>query len=307
MSPPKTTCQRGIALARSSPMAITRRPARPDDAAALLDVYTEYDTLELGQPEMELSDIQGWLTIEGNERIVAEHDGRVVGYADVGANGESETVVLPSYAGARQLQRELLDWVVSTGKRRSVGRLEHFAGTSPDGAAALLTDAGFAHARTIWRMARTVTGGLPEPTWPAGVSLRAFDREQDAREVWQVVMTAFAGTFGSHLRPFEEWSTLVLDQGGDVVCAVEDDAVVAVATTDVRQGDGHVGQLAVLPQHRGRGLGLALLQECFRRDAAAGLTSTTLTVDGDNVLARRLYEKAGMAVVAEYRRWERDV
>ena len=288
-------------------MPTTRRPARPDDAAALLDVYREYDTLELGQPEMELSDIEGMLAIDGSERIVAEADGQVVGYADVGASGEAETVVLPAYAGARQLQRELLDWVVATGAERSVGRLEHFAGTSPDGAAALLTDAGFAHARTIWRMARQVTGELAEPTWPTGVRLRRFDRDAHAREVWQVVMTSFAGEFGSHLRPFEEWSTLVLDQGNQVVCAVEDDAVIAVATTDVRQGDGHVGQLAVLPQHRGRGLGLGLLQECLRRDAAAGLTSTTLTVDGDNVLARRLYEKAGMAVVTEYRRWERDV
>lgn len=288
-------------------MPTTRRAARPDDAAALLVLYDAYDTAELGQPEMELSDIEGMLAIEGSERIVAEHDGRVVGYADVGANGEAETVVLPSFDGARELQRELLDWVVSTGTQRSVGRLEHFAGASPDGAAALLSEAGFVHARTIWRMARTIDGGLTEPAWPAGVRLRAFDRAKDAREVWQVVMTAFAGTFGSHLRPFEEWSTLVLDQGGGVVCAVEGDEVVAVATTDVRQGDGHVGQLAVLPQHRGRGLGLALLQECFRRDAAAGLTSTTLTVDGENVLARRLYEKAGMTVVAEYRRWERDV
>lgn len=288
-------------------MATIRRPARPQDAAALLVVYDEYDTAELGQPEMQLSDIVGWLAIDGSERIVAEADGRVVGYADVGANGEAETVVLPSYAGARQLQRELLDWVVTTATAKSVGRIEHFAGTSPDGAAALLADAGFVHARTIWRMSRSVTGELTEPRWPAGVSLRPFERDRDGRAVWQVVMTSFAGTLGSHLRPFEEWSTLVLDQGNQVVCAVEDDALIAVATTDVRQGDGHVGQLAVLPQHRGRGLGLALLQECLRRDAAAGLTSTTLTVDGDNVLARRLYEKAGMAVVTEYRRWERDV
>ncbi|MEO7745932.1 MAG: GNAT family N-acetyltransferase [Actinomycetota bacterium] len=288
-------------------MATTHRPARPDDAAGLLEVYREYDTRELGEPQMELSDIEGMLAIDGSERIVAEHDGQIVGYADVGARGEAETVVLPSYDGERQLQRELLDWVVATGAERSVGRLEHFAGTSADGAAVLLTDAGFTHARTIWRMARPVTGELPEATWPPGVGLRPFDRDRDAREVWQVVMTSFAGEFGSHLRPFEEWSTLVLGQGGDVVSAVEDGAVIAVATTDVRQDAGHVGQLAVLPQHRGRGLGLALLQECFRRDAAAGLTVTTLTVDGGNVLARRLYEKAGMAVVTEYRRWERDV
>lgn len=286
---------------------LTRRPARPDDAAALVEVYNAYDVAELGQPEMDLGDIEGMLAIEGSDRIVAEDDGRVIGYADVGANGEVETVVLPTYAGARDLQRQLLDWVVTRATERQVGRLEHFAGTSPDGAGTLLAGAGFEHARTIWRMARGITGPLDAPVWPAGVSLRPFDRERDDREVWQVVMTSFAGTFGSHPRPFEEWATLVLDQGYDVVCAIANGALIAVATTDVRQGDGHVGQLGVLPEHRGRGLGLALLQECFRRDAAAGLSQTTLTVDGDNAQARRLYEKAGMSVVTEYRRWERDV
>lgn len=225
----------------------------------------------------------------------------------MGANGEVESLVLPSYDGSRELHRSLLDWVVTRATERQIGRLEHFAGTPPEGSAALLSEAGFEHARTIWRMARPLTGELPEPVWPAGVTLRPFDRERDGREVWQVVMTSFAGTFGSHPRPFEEWATLVLDAGCAVICAVENGAVIAVATTDVRQGDGHVGQLGVLPEHRGRGLGLALLQECFRRDAANGLQQTTLTVDGENALARRLYDKAGLSVVTEYRRWERDV
>jgi len=289
-------------------VSITRRPARPDDAAALLELYDAYDAIELGQQEAELGDIVGWLSVEDNERLVVEDDGRIVGYADFSSTGEIETVVLPSYVAAVELQRELLAWVVARATERKVtGRLEHFAGTSPTGVAALLREAGFEHARTVWRMARSIAGELPVPVWPAGVTLRPFDRDRDAREVWQVVMTSFAGTFGSHPRPFAEWSTLVLDQGYDVSCAVADGGLVGVATTSVRQGDGHVGQLAVLPDHRGRGLGLALLQECFRRDAAAGLPATTLTVDGENALARRLYDKAGMSVVTEYRRWERDV
>jgi ribosomal protein S18 acetylase RimI-like enzyme len=54
-------------------------------------------------------------------------------------------------------------------------------------------------------------------------------------------------------------------------------------------------------------VGLALLHEVFRRDGAAGLARTTLTVDGENESANRLYLRAGMRVTAEYRRWERDV
>lgn len=159
----------------------------------------------------------------------------------------------------------------------------------------------------MWRMHRQLAGDLPVPIWPDGVSLRPFDLGRDGREVWQVVMTSFAGTFGSHPRPYDNWVLLALGGGYDVVCAVEDDVIVGVATTGPRGGDGHVGQLGVLPEHRGRGLALALLHECFRRDAATGYAATTLTVDGENSSARRLYEKAGMRVTKEYRRWERDV
>lgn len=286
---------------------LTRRPAVPADAETLLEIYVAYDTLEFGQPEMELDDLEGMLALPDSDHVIVADDGRVVGFADVSRNGEVETLVDPAYDGAEQVQRDLLAWVVEQSTARGVGRIEHFAGAAPERAGALLSEAGFEHVRTIWRMGRAVTGELPEPQWPAGVQLREFDRERDAREVWQVVMTSFAGTYGSHERPFEEWSTLVLDHGYTVLCAVEHGAMVAVATRGTRNGDGHVGQLAVLPEQRGRGLAVALLLESFRRDAAAGHSRTTLTVDGENDRARRLYEGVGMTVEAEYRRWERDV
>src|SRR4051812_17054206 len=285
---------------------MTRRPATLADARRLADIYAAYDTIELGQPEMELADLEVMLAVD-SERIAVEVEDRIVGFAELADNGEAETLVDPSYDGALDLQRELLAWLVQRATERGIARLEHWAGTSPDGAARLLTETGFEHVRTMWRMGRSINGDLPTPVWPDGVALRTFERERDAREVWQVVMTCFAGAFGSHQRSLEEWSTFVLDRGYDVVCAVDNDVIIGVATTGDRTGDGHVGQLAVLPEHRGRGLGLALLQECFRRDAAAGYRATTLTVDGENDKAKRLYENAGMRVQTEYRRWERDV
>ena len=287
-------------------MATTRRTATLDDTAALLGMYEAFDAIEFGAPEIELDDITDMLTREDGEHVLVEDSGRVIGYADITAGGEVETLVDPRYDGARDLHRELLAWVVERGTERGLGRLEHWAGTAADGAAPVLAEAGFAHARTLWRMTRTVDGAVPEPVWPAGVELRAFDRERDAREVWQVVQTSFDGTFGSHRRSFEEWSSMVLDRYVPL-CAVEAGAIVGVATTSVRSEAGHVGQLAVLPGQRGRGIALALLLECFRRDTERDLPATRLTVDGENASARRLYEKAGMSVAGEYRRWERDV
>jgi ribosomal protein S18 acetylase RimI-like enzyme len=291
-----------------SPLVHTlQRAATAADAAAIARIYTSYDTVELGAPETDLDDVETMLGLEGSDQVVVEAAGDVVGFGEVGRSGEVETIVEPSYAAADDVHRDLLRWVVGRAAERGIGRIEHWAGTRPDGAAALLTEAGFAHARTLWRMGRATSQVPPEPQWPAGVALRPFDRDRDAREVWSVIQTSFAGNHGSHPRPFEEWERLVLGRGYGALPVVEGDRVIAVATVGVNNGDGHVGQLGVLPEHRGRGLAKALLTAAFRRDAALGFARTTLTVDGENANARRLYDSVGMTVEKEFRRWERDV
>ena len=284
----------------------TRRPATAADLPALSELYRAYDVAELGQPEMETGDIRAMLETDTGESVVLEDGGRVIGFADAADSGEIESLVHPDQAGADDLQRELLAWAMAAARARGAARLEHFTGPKPDGAARLLAEAGFEHARTVWRMRRELTGELPEPVLPAGVEVRPFDGDRDGRAVWALVQRGFDGTFGSHRRPFEEWALFSLGPGRDAVCVYEQDALIAVATTGPRAGEGHVMQLTVDPAHRGRGLALALLHEAFRRDAAAGHDATSLTVDGENDGARRLYDKAGMAVTAEFHRWERD-
>lgn len=68
---------------------------------------------------------------------------------------------------------------------------------------------------------------------------------------------------------------------------------------------GFIRQLAVAPGERGRGLGLALMHECFTRHRARGLLATVLGVDAANPTgALALYERAGMRVAEQFTRWE---
>jgi ribosomal protein S18 acetylase RimI-like enzyme len=286
---------------------LTRRPAAATDLEALTALYAAYDEIELGGPEMDAADIAAMLSVDGSQNLVLEDDGRLVGFADVGRSGEVETLVDLSRPDAADLQHDLLGWVLEQSRQLGLDRVEHFAGARPDGSGRRLAAAGFEHVRTVWRMRRALEGPLPEPVWPAGVEVRPFDGDRDGRAVWSLVQRGFAGTFGSHERPFQEWAAYSLGPEKDAVCAYEDGALIAVATTGPRVGEGHVMQLTVDHPHRGRGLALALLHEAFRRDAAAGRTATSLTVDGENAHARRLYDKAGMAVTQEFHRWERDV
>ena len=55
----------------------------------------------------------------------------------------------------------------------------------------------------------------------------------------------------------------------------------------------NVHDLAVLPEHRGRGVGRALLAGVEQRARARGCGKLTLEVQDDNEPARRLYERFG--------------
>ncbi|MFX4294741.1 GNAT family N-acetyltransferase [Streptomyces bohaiensis] len=62
--------------------------------------------------------------------------------------------------------------------------------------------------------------------------------------------------------------------------------------------ESYVYSVAVAPEHRGRGLGRALMLEAERVCAAAGLSLLGLHVFADNTPARRLYDSLGYRTIA---------
>ena len=63
----------------------------------------------------------------------------------------------------------------------------------------------------------------------------------------------------------------------------------------------YVHVLAAYPEHRGRGVGTALLREADGRAAAAGTKGLSLVVSDTNIGARRLYERCGYREAARRR------
>lgn len=87
--------------------------------------------------------------------------------------------------------------------------------------------------------------------------------------------------------------------------AREADVPVGALAASVGDG-GWVDWLAVLPSHRGRGIGLALLHRAFLTFAERGMRRVMLNVDAQNVTgATAVYERAGMRVVNAWDLWER--
>lgn len=61
----------------------------------------------------------------------------------------------------------------------------------------------------------------------------------------------------------------------------------------VREDVGHVTQICVAPEYRGKGLGKALMRECAKSLAQRGFQMLTLTVTASNRNAVGLYEQLG--------------
>jgi GNAT superfamily N-acetyltransferase len=86
---------------------------------------------------------------------------------------------------------------------------------------------------------------------------------------------------------------------GRVFVAREGERIVAMASLLYTVSTAEGGRaalfedLVVLPEHRGKGIGSALLGHVIGQARAEGLLRLTLLTDGDNHRAQALYRKAG--------------
>jgi mycothiol synthase len=175
---------------------------------------------------------------------------------------------------------------------------------------ALFQSFGLAPVRYFVNMARTLNGNLPPVQVPAGIRLRTFDPKHDAETVWRVDDAAFRDHWGyaegrleeflhwmekPHMRP-DLWFLAEEEESGRVVGLglniIDPDWIAQTG----RQ-EGYVDTLAVLREHRHKGLGTALLVQSLHALQAADMAAAHLHADAENLTgAVRLYERAGFRV-----------
>ncbi len=121
------------------------------------------------------------------------------------------------------------------------------------------------------------------------------------RELNAVGNAAFADHFDAVDLPFESWEAFMVGPTSDEsqwLVVEHAGGIVGYALGSNRyaaEGCGYVATLAVLREHRRRGLAGALLRARFADDAARGFTATLLHCDSENLTgATRLYEDVGM-------------
>ncbi len=104
--------------------------------------------------------------------------------------------------------------------------------------------------------------------------------------------------------PAEDWLLRMLRDGRHVFLLWEDDGrVLGYAWYEFVLDEGSVGDVAVAPEARRRGVGRALTEAMLADARARGLVTLTLEVRQSNAPARALYELCGFREVGRRRNY----
>ncbi len=115
-------------------------------------------------------------------------------------------------------------------------------------------------------------------------------RESDLRDVLHIERRSFTV-------PWSEatFRGLLRRQSAALLVGEEDGRLVGYAVLWFAAGEAELGDLAVHPESRSRGLGRWLLHGALAEAARRGAAEVYLEVRESNAAARRLYERAGFA------------
>jgi mycothiol synthase len=177
----------------------------------------------------------------------------------------------------------------------------------------LLEAGGYAPVRHFWHMETSLEDSGPPIDPPGGIEVRGFVPGEDDRRAFDLLQEAFREHWGFNPdASFEEWLAFAKDVDEldpSLWWFAVDGGVEVGLVTARRMGDrGWVGDLGVLPGHRGRGIGGFLLRLAFEQLRRQGFRRIGLNVDAENATgATGLYERAGMRVRRQWDVYEKIV
>ena len=254
------------------------------------------------------------IPVDPEETLVIEVDEVIVGYW---ARRFDDLRVHPSHR-RRGYGRALFAAALARCAARGDAVISLHVPTHLDASVAFAHAVGLAYRSSLWQFRLPTGTAVPEPDIPTGIVLRHWTDDVDIDAFVAFANAAWEG-HPSPLGLTAELARLVaelpgFDPGGIcfVSTAAAPDRTIAFAKVEVRPADagpptGWIGQIGVLPEARGRGLGRMLLRWSVAYLRRHGAADIELAVEAENDLALGLYLRAGFEPVVAWQHWVRPV
>jgi len=317
------------------PAGFTARGATFDDVEEAMKLFNRWSNVVIGRDDFNGSEsiCHEWETpgVDPAQdiRLVFAQNGDLAGYIEVWTNAvppacpELWARVDPGYQGMG-----IATWLMRWAEGRALEALPRVpdelrfvtrAGVyrQDEKARKLFENMGYRHIRSLYHMLVEMDAPVPEPQFPAGITVRTYSPETDAEAVYRADTDAFRDHFGFVEKPFEtwkrRWETGNVDPSLMFIAMDGPSGEIAglnlcrpVSYYDAERG--WVGEIGVRRPWRKRGLGLALLRHAFNEFYRRGKRKVGLGVDAQSLTgALRLYESAGMHVDQAYDTYEKEM
>ena len=275
-------------------MTTMLRPATPADRSDLIALARAEDSASSGEPAVSAEEASEWVDFY-DHGVIFERDGRVAGYAAVGAGGE--TILLADPGEPVPALEALTPWLGERGHHE----VDTYAGDVQR--IAWLEARAFTHKRSFFELKRGIDRPLAPPFWPTEVTIARYRPGEDDDAVYALVYTdaAWGQVPGHTHQPLSAWRSMLTPDYRGWIARRDGHPVGWVVGRVFPDGRGWIQQVAVARSARGLGLGRALLLHSLAELRSLGATSLALGVQAANENAIDLYRDIGFQVAREWR------
>jgi mycothiol synthase len=311
------------------PRGFVLRHPTLDDVEAIASVINAGEIALHGVAETTAEDMRRWLTSPGldfpkDTWLVQTTEGRVVASAAI-IHQQHAHIYIPVDVHPDYQRRGIGTYLLHLAEEQAK---EHIALAEPDSRVAVDTETdsknlaaqqllqrhGFERNRIFWRMGIEMQEAPSVPPLPEGMTLRTLAADMSlAHAVYEADEEAFQDHWGYMPHTYEEFEHWTINRDSFdpslLFLGMADNEVAGFALcADEKEAGGWVHVLGVRRPWRKQGLGLFLLRHAFGEFYRRGIHNVYLGVDAQSLTgATRLYERAGMHIVRQFYRYEKEL